>query len=91
MILIAILFAPTVPSDPRPQNLHEIFPSGAEVKPATSGMDRKVTSSFIPIVKLFFGESDASIWYTPAICAGVVSLDARPYLPPYTSGASSFP
>ena len=52
MILVEFLFAPTVPSPPRPQNLHSLVP-GAEVIGAglTSGRLRLVTSSVMPMVK----------------------------------------
>ena len=58
MILVEFLLAPTVPSPPRPQNLHSTVP-GVEVLGAgfTSGNDKFVTSSTIPIVKRGFGSS----------------------------------
>ena len=65
MILTEFLFAPTVPSPPRPQNLQAMGPS-AEVIGAglTSGKLKFVTSSTIPIVKRAFGASFSSSLYT---------------------------
>ena len=57
IILIADLFAPTVPSDPYPQNLQLIVPSGTVFKFLVTSSDLYVTSSVIPIVNLFFGSS----------------------------------
>ncbi len=54
MILIEFLFAPTVPSEPRPQNLHEVVPAGAVSGHSTESSERFVTSSFMPIVNLGF-------------------------------------
>ena len=61
MILVEFLLAPTVPSPPRPQNLHSLVP-GAEVMGAglTSGRLRLVTSSVMPMVKRDFGASFSS-------------------------------
>ena len=61
MIFVEFLLAPTVPSPPRPQNLHSTVP-GADVIGAglTSGKDKFVTSSTIPIVKRLFGASFSS-------------------------------
>ena len=58
MIFVEFLLAPTVPSPPNPQNLHSTVP-GAEVIGAgfTSGKDKFVTSSTIPIVKRGLGLS----------------------------------
>jgi len=50
IILIAFLFAPTVPSEPMPQNLQRIVPSGSVLKSSTVGSELPVTSSTIPIV-----------------------------------------
>ena len=51
MILMEFLLAPTVPSEPRPQNLQEMVPSGSVSRGAPTGRDRWVTSSTIPMVK----------------------------------------
>ena len=54
MILMEFLLAPTVPSPPRPQNLHSMVP-GAEVLGAgSSARDMLVTSSTMPIVNWRF-------------------------------------
>jgi hypothetical protein len=55
MILIALLFAPTVPSEPSPQNLQAVVPSAATPIGAPISRDVLVTSSFIPIVNPFLG------------------------------------
>ena len=54
MILIEFLFAPTVPSEPRPQNLQQVVPSGVVFGFSVIGSERLVTSSVIPIVKRGF-------------------------------------
>ena len=84
MIFIAVLFAPTVPSDPSPQNMHLIVPSGSPVTLASYSSDLFVTSSFIPIVKSSLGSVLSKFLYTASIIPGVTSLDPRPYLPPIT-------
>ena len=56
MILTEFLLAPTVPSPPRPQNLHSLVPAAAVMGAGlTSGRDRPVTSSVMPRVKRSFG------------------------------------
>ncbi len=55
MIFIALLLAPTVPSDPSPQNLHSLVPSGVVVIASPVVSDILVTSSTIPIVNPFLG------------------------------------
>ena len=51
MILMEFLFAPTVPSPPRPQNLHSMVPSAAVFGQfLSSGRERFVTSSTMPMV-----------------------------------------
>jgi len=79
IILVEFLLAPTVPSPPRPQNLHSTVP-GAEVIGAglTSGKLKLVTSSTIPIVNLALGASLASSVYIAKIEEGHVSLEPRP-------------
>ena len=78
MILIEFLFAPTVPSPPRPQNLQEIEPAGAVSATTFSGSESPVTSSTIPIVNPFLGSLFLRFSYTAKIEAGVVSLEPRP-------------
>ena len=79
MIFVEFLLAPTVPSPPRPQNLHSTVP-GAEVIGAglTSGSERLVTSSTIPIVNLFFGSSFSNSLYTANTDEGGVSFEPKP-------------
>ncbi len=55
MILIALLLAPTVPSEPSPQNLHRMVPSCEDSMALEMGNDLNVTSSTIPIVNPSFG------------------------------------
>ena len=57
MILIALLLAPTVPSDPSPQNLQALVPSGVASISATVSNEVLVTSSTIEIVNPSFGSS----------------------------------
>ena len=47
---MAPLLAPTVPSDPKPQNLQRVVPAGAVEIVSFTGKDLKVTSSSIPMV-----------------------------------------
>ena len=54
MILMEFLFAPTVPSAPRPQNLQLVVPAGVVTSGAPNSKERFVTSSLIPMVNLFF-------------------------------------
>ncbi len=55
MILIEFLFAPTVPSEPRPKNLHSIVPCGTTEISSFMESDWKVTSSTIPTEKPSLG------------------------------------
>ena len=59
MIFIALLFAPTVPSDPNPQNLQAVVPAGVASISSVTSNEVFVTSSTIPIVNPFFGSSFA--------------------------------
>ena len=79
IIFVEFLLAPTVPSPPRPQNLHSFVP-GADVIGAglTSGKLKFVTSSTIPIVKRDLGSSFSSSLYTANTDEGGVSLEPRP-------------
>ena len=86
---MAVLLAPTVPSEPNPQNLQAVIPSGVTSIFCTSSKDVYVTSSSIPMVNLFFGLSLQRFSYTAAICDGYGSLEPNPNLPPTTTGASS--
>ncbi|MNF14003.1 hypothetical protein D3C80_2160490 [compost metagenome] len=59
MILIALLLAPTVPSDPNPQNLQAVVPTGVASISSVTSSDKLVTSSTIPIVNPFLGSAFA--------------------------------
>ena len=88
MILIACLFAPTVPSEPSPQILQAfISVTGVNLHPP-HGRDVLVTSSLIPSVKRFFGWSCFRFSNTCRIMLGSVSLDPRPKRPPIIIGAA---
>ena len=50
MIFVASLFAPTVPSLPKPQNTHCVISSDSGVTVFPSESDKCVTSSMIPTV-----------------------------------------
>ena len=91
MILIALLLAPTVPSDPRPQNLHAVVPSGVASMSSVTSSEVFVTSSTIPNVNPFFGSSFSRLAYTAAMWPGFGSFEPRPNLPPTTTGASALP
>ena len=79
MILMEFLFAPTVPSPPRPQNLHSMVPSDAVFGQfGSSGSDRFVTSSTMPTVNSRRGSAFASSVYTANTEAGGVSFEPRP-------------
>ena len=79
MIFVEFLLAPTVPSPPRPQNLHSTVPSAAVIGAGfTSGKLKLVTSSTIPIVKRGFGASFSNSLYTANTEEGGVSLEPRP-------------
>ena len=78
MILMLFLLAPTVPSDPRPQNLQETVPGLSVSGCSGMGRLRPVTSSVMPMVKPFFGSAASSSRYTARICPGSVSLLERP-------------
>ena len=83
MILMEFLLAPTVPSEPRPQNLHSMVEPPAVLMCSPTSRERWVTSSTMPTVKWFFC-SPAMLSYTAFIWAGVVSLELRPYRPAST-------
>ena len=79
MILMEFLLAPTVPSPPRPQNLHSMVPGAAVLGQfSSSGRDRLVTSSTMPMVNWRFISSFFSSLYTANTEAGGVSLLPRP-------------
>ena len=80
------LQAPTVPSEPKPKNNNSVVDLSATSIDFLTGSDVNVTSSVIPIVNLAFGFLLAKLSNTARICDGVVSLLAKPYLPPINSG-----
>ncbi len=82
MILMEFLFAPTVPSEPRPQNFRLFVLFGRTSTGAPSLSEVKVTSSSMPTVKWFFGLYFFMLSKTATIWFGVTSLIERPYLPP---------
>ena len=92
IILIAFLLAPTVPSEPSPQNLQLVIEGVWRIKSFISGKEVWFTSSSIPTVKLSFGfaiDKFSKIAYT---CAGVTSFPPTPQRPPTMTGFnSSFP
>ena len=74
MILIEFLFAPTVPSAPRPQNLQLIVPSGVVIRSSPRSKERFVTSSLIESVNSGF----SVLWKQATMSAGIVSLEPKP-------------
>ena len=82
MILMEFLLAPTVPSEPMPQNSALVWPVGAVSISAGTGREVFVTSSTMPTVKLCLGVSAFRFLNTARSWAGVVSLEERPYRPP---------
>ena len=86
IIFIALLFAPTVPSDPNPQNLQAVVPSSATFMLLVISIEVWVTSSLIPNVNPFFKYSPFKWSNTVTIWSGVVSFEPSPYLPPIITG-----
>jgi putative tricarboxylic transport membrane protein len=70
IIFIACLLEPTVPSEPSPQNLHEIKPSGAISNDLLVVSDVLVRSSTMPIVKPFLEFLSFKLSYTAALSRG---------------------
>ena len=91
IILIACLLAPTVPSEPRPQNLHLTVPGAAILTSSEEEIEWFVTSSTIDITNLSLGTSDTRFSNAAFRSVGVTSFEPRPYLPPITIGAFSLP
>ena len=89
MILAEFLLAPTVPSEPRPQNLQDTVSADSVTRGSWTSRLRCVTSSLTPMVNRCFPFSSFMLSNTALIWAGVTSRPARPYRPPYTSGAFS--
>ncbi len=78
MIFTALSLAPTVPSEPKPQNLQLIVSSGVISSFSVSGKEVLETSSTIPIVKLSFGFLSARFSNTDMMCEGRVSFEPNP-------------
>ena len=93
MILMVLLLAPTVPSEPRPWKIARTSPSPAppsNTKEGSTGRERWVTSSSMPTVKEWAGAEAAAPpagwaarwaarWSNTALAiAGVNSLEASP-------------
>ena len=72
------LFAPTVPSEPRPKKTARIVPGGSMSSDGSYGRLRPDTSSWMPIVNRGRGRSRASSAKIPATMPGVSSFDDRP-------------
>ena len=84
--MIACLFAPTVPSEPSPQNLQRTVPSDAILSSSFTSRDVFVTSSLIPNVNWSLLFSATKLSNTALINVGVVSFEPSPNLPPIISG-----
>ena len=78
MILMADLLAPTVPSEPKPQNLHPVKPSVFTDTPSARFKDKLVTSSLMPNVKKRLPASANMLSNTATRSAGITSLEERP-------------
>ena len=72
------LFAPTVPSEPRPKNTARTVPSGSMSRDGSYGRLVPDTSSVMPTVNRRRGRSRANSASTPAAMLGVSSFDDRP-------------
>ena len=78
IILMEFLLAPTVPSPPRPQNLHSMVPGAAVLGEGFSSREVWVTSSTMPTVNWRLGADLVSSSYTANTLLGGVSLEPRP-------------
>ena len=78
MILIVFLFAPTVPSAPRPKKTARVRAAGSMSKSRSKGSEVWVTSSVMPMVKRRFGSSFASSSKTAFTMAGSNSFEEIP-------------
>ena len=77
MILMEFLLAPTVPSEPSPQNMQLMVSLFSTDRPSATGMERLETSSLMPTVKSW--KQAPSRWSKTALTmAGVNSLELRP-------------
>ena len=78
MMAIAFLFAPTVPSEPRPQNTAWVTSSELMSRSSSHGSELWLTSSWMPIVTWLRGRSAVISSNRPSSIAGVSSLLERP-------------
>ena len=78
MILMLFLLAPTVPSDPRPQNFRLLMSLGVVSGSSVMGRLLWVTSSTMPIVKPWMGCAAVRFRKAESTAPGVVSLLPRP-------------
>ncbi len=78
MILTAALFAPTVPSEPRPQNLQAVVPTGVVSMSSPGGSEVKVTSSTMLSVNRSLGTASFRFSKTGRMWDGMTSLEPRP-------------
>ncbi len=72
------LFAPTVPSEPRPKKTARTVLGASMSSDASYGRLVPETSSVMPMVNRRRGRSRVSSSNTPATMPGVSSLDDRP-------------
>jgi len=70
MIFTLFLFAPTVPSEPKPKNTARTTSSGSAAKRASTARLSCETSSSMPTEKPFFGSGFFSSSNTALACAG---------------------
>ena len=82
MILMELLFALTVPSEPRPKKSACVVSGFSSVKEGSNSRERCVRSSMIPMVKGFLGSGLFNSLKMALTIAGSNSLDESPYLPP---------
>ena len=85
-IFVEFLFAPTVPSAPRPKNSARTTSGGSMSKLASTARLVCDTSSLMPTVKPCFGAGFFSSSKTALAIAGSKSLDDKPYRPPTMIG-----
>ncbi len=85
IILILLLLAEIVPSDPNPQNWHSKYLFSNPLKFFGAGKDIFETSSVIPTVKCLIGLDACIFSKTLTTWAGMKSLPPKPYLPPNVS------
>ena len=86
---MACLLAPTVPSEPSPQNLQRTVPVSDTTTFSPAEREVFVTSSSIPTVKCVFGFRLFRLSNTAFISDGVVSFEPSPNRPPIIIGAFS--